>query len=302
MVWERQNCPDARQFNAKKAVRIYSHNCPTVFSSRLTVKKKRDGVQYALGPWREKYEAVTMKKKRKKDEGFSLCSFECDRSEQQVYSIFTESSCLLRGPVSWEGSSRAWPEGRREKKIKVRNFKPHPHKTAAPAPAEPEKAFGSTRARLCLMDVEVMRDEIKQKNRAEEPVKTFIPSFLLKCCWALWSVPLLLFPPGLGQQVARGSEGQPQLTNSPGPLLLAGTWMCLRPVTELHHRPLAIHTHREHSPRSDGVMLKGNRLSNLFYCPWPPVLCECFNPGSVILVVSVIHPERELRFYGFFFL
>lgn len=40
------------------------------------------------------------REEQEKDEGFSLCSFENDRSKKQVYSIFTESSCLLGGPAS----------------------------------------------------------------------------------------------------------------------------------------------------------------------------------------------------------
>lgn len=94
-------------------------------------------------------------KRRRRDEESSFCSFECDRSQKRVYSIFTESLRLLGGLASWEGSGRALPEGRKKM--------PHP-----------QESFWVSQGSLMLDGQWSGESQDKAKNTAEEPVKTFI--------------------------------------------------------------------------------------------------------------------------------
>lgn len=45
------------------------------------------------------------------------------------------------------------------------------------------------------------------------------------------------------------------------------------------------------------VLHSREKLSNLIYCPWPPLLSELFDTDRVILAISWIQFEKELRFW-----
>lgn len=84
---------------------------------------------------------------------------------------------------------------------------------------------------------------------------------------------------------------------------VAVTLMCLGPVTKLqyltltHMLPYTLISMQTDAHSTFAVLHSRERLSNLIYCPWPPLLSELFDTERVILAISWIQFEKELRFW-----
>lgn len=145
----------------------------------------------------------------------------------------------------------------------------------------------------------------KAEKQSRRVSKDFYPS-PLKCHWALWSEPSFLCVlrtwwtsfTRFRKRISTHTHTQ-NLSVCLLWLSLWCAWGQLQNCTILpwHMLPYTLISMQTDAHSTFTVLHSREKLSNLIYCPWPPLLSELFDTDRVILAISWIQFEKELRFW-----